>query len=260
MTCYAAPRRVRGHPGRRPAGGRCGPEFGNPVYLTPSPDDPPGCMTSERMLVQVRFRPVNRRDVAYVIERTSTTPLDADRQPLTAEADTAAVPVAYIGGGEDFFVPQVADGLAVAARAGHAAPRAATASPCGCSTPAACPRAVRARPASIRPSDPPCVPAGLTSDAFAGAGSRRRARLAPTSASTALTPDVRPPRPVRAQTPGPTATGTGQLGCCRVAGASPRRLPSRCCSVALRRRSRTRRRVDAAPHRARLLLAAPATR
>ena len=91
--------------------GRCGADLGNPVLVTPEPNDPPGCVTGTRVLVQVRFRTVNRRDVAYVIERTSSTPLDAERNPITAEADTTPIAVAYIGGGEDFFVPQVADGL-----------------------------------------------------------------------------------------------------------------------------------------------------
>lgn len=91
--------------------GRCGAEFGNPVLVGPDPiRDPPGCATGERVLIEVRFSPVNRRDVAYVVQRTSSTPLDADRQPVTAQADLDAVPAAYIGGGEDFYLVAPVDG------------------------------------------------------------------------------------------------------------------------------------------------------
>lgn len=91
--------------------GRCGAEFGNPVLVAPDPvRDPPGCTTALRILVEVRFRPVNRRDIAYEVVRTSSTPLDGDRQPLTAEGDRTPVTVAYIGGGEDFYLATTIDG------------------------------------------------------------------------------------------------------------------------------------------------------
>ncbi len=53
----------------------------------------PACLVSTRLRIKVLFQPADRADVAYIIYRTSSTPLDENGDPVLAEADNTALPV-----------------------------------------------------------------------------------------------------------------------------------------------------------------------
>lgn len=84
-----------------PREGSCGEEFGAPVVIR-AETGPDGCETGTRAIVQVRFTPINRRDVIYAISRTSST-------PDVGEAETDPVLVALVGGNEDIWLQDQAD-------------------------------------------------------------------------------------------------------------------------------------------------------
>lgn len=69
----------------------------------PGGDGPPGCLTADRIILAVRYRPVQRTDVVHVVERVSSTLLDGDGEPRPGASDDTVVPVAYDRGGDDRF-------------------------------------------------------------------------------------------------------------------------------------------------------------
>jgi len=65
---------------------------------------PPGCSVEARVLLGVRYEAIIRRDLAYVIERVSSTPLDGSGELIADQADDAVVPLAYERGGDDRYI------------------------------------------------------------------------------------------------------------------------------------------------------------
>ena len=53
----------------------------------------PACLVSTRLRLKVLFQPLDRAEVAYIIYRVSSTPLDENGDPVLAEADNTALPV-----------------------------------------------------------------------------------------------------------------------------------------------------------------------
>lgn len=84
-----------------PREGPCGEDFGPPIVRSAA-SGPAGCETSDRVVVQVRFKPMNRRDIIYAVSRTSSTPDEG-------AAETDPTLVALIGGNEDVWIETQAD-------------------------------------------------------------------------------------------------------------------------------------------------------
>lgn len=63
----------------------------------------PACPIPNLLRVVVTFQPVNRADVAYIIYRTSTTPVDENGDPIPDMADNTPIPLQYENGARDLF-------------------------------------------------------------------------------------------------------------------------------------------------------------
>lgn len=80
-------------------GGVCG-ETGS---FRPADNNNPACPIPNHLRLLVTFQPVDRADVAYIIYRESSTPLDAEGNPVEAEADNTPIPLQYENGARDLF-------------------------------------------------------------------------------------------------------------------------------------------------------------
>ncbi len=84
--------------------GPCGVE-GNPADLPPE-TTPAGCAVEARLIAVVRYRAAeDRPDLAYVIERVSSAPLDANGAPDEARTDRTVVPLVFHPGGREAVWP-----------------------------------------------------------------------------------------------------------------------------------------------------------
>ncbi|MEE2757223.1 MAG: hypothetical protein VYA30_11205 [Myxococcota bacterium] len=66
-------------------------------------DTNPICPVPNRIYASIDFQPLNRSDVAYVIYRTSSTPIATLDNPETEPPDLTPVPVAYENGARDLL-------------------------------------------------------------------------------------------------------------------------------------------------------------
>ncbi len=66
-------------------------------------DTNPICPVPNRIYASVDFQPLNRADIAYVIYRTSSTPIATLDDPETEPPDLTPVPVAYENGARDLL-------------------------------------------------------------------------------------------------------------------------------------------------------------
>lgn len=71
-------------------GDRCAGESGPFLALD---DNNPACLISTRLRLRILFKPADRADVAYIVYRTSSTPLDEGGNPVLAEADNTSLPL-----------------------------------------------------------------------------------------------------------------------------------------------------------------------
>lgn len=61
----------------------------------------PACLVSTKFRLRAEFQPLNRSELSYILYRTSTTPLDADGNPVAVDADNTRVPIGVQPGGRD---------------------------------------------------------------------------------------------------------------------------------------------------------------
>jgi uncharacterized protein (TIGR03382 family) len=78
------------------AGPRCGESFFGALQ-----DNNPACLVPSRLKLRVKFQPLDRPDLSYIVYRVSSTQLDVDGNPVASTADTTELPV--------YFQPGLAD-------------------------------------------------------------------------------------------------------------------------------------------------------
>ncbi len=80
-----------------------GPVCGETGSLQPADNNNPACPVPNLLRLLVTFQPLDRADVAYIVYRVSSTPLDAEGNPVEDMADNTPIPIQYENGARDLF-------------------------------------------------------------------------------------------------------------------------------------------------------------
>lgn len=80
-----------------------GPVCGETGSLQRADNNNPACPVPNLLRLLVSFQPIDRADVAYIIYRVSSTPLDDAGAPIEDMADSTPIPLEFQNGARDLF-------------------------------------------------------------------------------------------------------------------------------------------------------------